>query len=238
MKVWPKNIFLKVLSVCFCSLALFSCSSFDLFSKKTVVPEEQDTSYSVTQEQAGTQEQESTQDIQEDQDTFKKELEKKNQHISILEDEVLLLEEKVSGLENQLNNQKPVVYTQEYADPSQLYQKARNLLLEGDSTNAAPLFETFIQKYPKHSLADNAMYWLGECYYSSGKYIKAAQVFKDLVKAYPKAEKVPDALLKTGYSYLSLDDINRANYFLKLLLKKYPFSPAASKAQEKLKEFE
>ncbi|MCP4718853.1 MAG: tetratricopeptide repeat protein, partial [Desulfobacteraceae bacterium] len=94
------------------------------------------------------------------------------------------------------------------------------------------------EQHPKHNLADNAMYWLGECHYSSGQYAKAVAVFKDLVKAYPKAEKVPDAILKTGYSYLSLDDINRAHHYLKLVLTKYPFSPAAEKAQEKLKEFE
>ena len=51
-------------------------------------------------------------------------------------------------------------------------------------------------QHPDHSLADNAMYWLGECHYSSGQYAKAVTVFKKLVKAYPKAEKVPDALLK------------------------------------------
>ncbi len=161
----------------------------------------------------------------------------KEVQMSDLEDKVTQLENKVTDLETQVTEQKNVVYTIEYSDPAQLYQKARNLLLAGETDNAADLFSTFAKAHPDHALADNALYWLGECHYSLGRYQKAITVFKTLVKTYPKAAKVPDALLKTGYAYLSLDDINRANHFLKLVLKKYPFSPAGEKAQDKLKEF-
>lgn len=161
----------------------------------------------------------------------------KAEHMSDLQDKVNQLENKVADLETQVAEQKKVIYTIEYSDPAQLYQKARTLLLAGETDNAADLFSTFVKAHPDHALADNAMYWLGECHYSLGRYQKAIIVFKALVKNYPKGAKVPDALLKTGYAYLSLDDINRANYFLKLVLKKYPFSPAGEKAQDKLKEF-
>ena len=69
------------------------------------------------------------------------------------------------------------------------------------------------------------------------KYQKAITIFKDLVTKYPKSGKVPGALLKTGYAYLSLDNPNRAHHYLKTVLIKYPFSPAAEKAEEKLKSF-
>lgn len=155
-----------------------------------------------------------------------------------LQDKIDRLETKVSSLESQVAGQKKIVYTMEYSDPAQLYQKARNLLLENDVDAAADLFATFARQHPEHGLADNALYWLGECHYTKGDYSKAVAVFKDLVSTYPKAEKVPDAMLKTGYAYLSLDDINRASHFLKLVIKKYPFSPAAEKAQEKLSTFD
>lgn len=219
-----KNIIFKSFLLCL-SFVLFSCSSFDFFKNGAdPVAQEDSVNLNTTQE--------------ENENALKQELENTNQSISELEDEILLLEKKVSGLENRLELQKPVIYQIAYTEPSQLYQKARDLLLEGDLPNAAQLFETFVAQHPNHSLADNAMYWLGECHYSSGQYTKAVIVFKDLVKVYPKAEKVPDALLKTGYAYLSLDDINRAHHYLKSVLTKYPFSPAAEKAQEKLKQFE
>jgi tol-pal system protein YbgF len=218
MMVSIKNFIFKSCLFFLCCFTLFSCSSFDFFKKgpDLVVQEEK----------------------KDTPDALKQEVEHTDQRVSTLEDEVLLLEKKVAGLENQLSAQKPVVYQVAYTAPAQLYQKARNLLLEGDSAHAAQIFKTFVAQHPDHSLADNAMYWLGECHYSSGQYTKAVTVFKKLVKAYPKAEKVPDALLKTGYSYLSMDDTNRAHHYLKLVLTQYPFSPAAEKAQEKLKEFE
>ena len=157
--------------------------------------------------------------------------------VEALENKIDVLENKVSSLETQLAQQKKIVYTVEYSDPAQLYQKARNLMLENDTDNAADLFTTFAKQHPDHSLADNALYWLGECHYTKGRYAQSIEVFKDLVNRYPKAEKVPDALLKTGYAYLSLDDVNRASYFLTQVIKKYPFSPAAEKAQAKLSTF-
>lgn len=229
-----KNIVFKNCLACLCCFTLFSCSSFDFFNKGSD-PIEKD---QVTKDPVAAASVQPDTGEKQDPDALKQELESTNQSISALKDEVSMLEKKISGLENRLSNQKPVVYQVAYTEPAQLYQKARNLLLEGDSTHAAQLFKTFVAQHPDHSLADNAMYWLGECYYSSGQYAKAVTVFKNLVKAYPKAEKVPDALLKTGYSYLSMDDTNRAHHYLKLVLTQYPFSPAAEKAQEKLKKFE
>ena len=225
-----KNVVFKNCLVCLCCFTLFSCGSFN-FLKKGSDPIAKD-------QVANASVQPDTGEKQDQTDALKQELESTNQSISTLKGDISVLEKKVSGLENRLSNQKPVVYQVAYTAPAQLYQKARNLLLEGDSTHAAQLFKTFVAQHPDHSLADNAMYWLGECYYSSGQYAKAVTVFKNLVNAYPKAEKVPDALLKTGYSYLSMDDINRAHHYLKLVLTQYPFSPAAEKAQEKFKEFE
>lgn len=158
--------------------------------------------------------------------------------IKALEEKVVLLEDKLKTYERQAAGQDKVRYSIEYSDPAQLYQKARNLLLSGDIDNAADLFTAFAEQHPDHALADNALYWLGECHYTKRDYATATRVFKNLVKTYPKAEKVPDALLKAGYAYLSLDDVNRATHFLRRVIKKYPFSPAAEKAQAKLKDYQ
>ena len=149
------------------------------------------------------------------------------------------LEKKLATATQQKQPEKsqPAAFKVTYKTPEDLYTKARNLLLEEDFQKAAASFSTFIDHFPSHSLTDNAVYWLGECYYTTGKFHQAVMVFKSLVKQYPKSEKVPDALLKTGYSYLSLEDSNRAHHFLKQVLKQYPFSPAAEKAQQKLSEF-
>ena len=121
-------------------------------------------------------------------------------------------------------------------DPVQLYKKGRALLLKRNIPMAQALFSNFVRKCPNHELADNALYWLGECSYTTGNYEMAAEIFKKLVQTYPKGQKVPDALLKTGYSYMSIDDVSQANHYLKQVITRYPFSPAADKAQQKLSQ--
>lgn len=121
-------------------------------------------------------------------------------------------------------------------DPVKLYKKGRALLLERNIPMAQTVFSDFVKKFPDHKLADNALYWLGECSYTTGDYEKAAKIFKTLVQTYPKGQKVPDAMLKTGYSYMSIDDMSQANHYFKQVITRYPFSPAADKAQHKLSQ--
>ncbi|CCK79603.1 tol-pal system protein YbgF [Desulfobacula toluolica] len=176
--------------------------------------------------------------IKQDQATLKYQIEKNNTIIQTLQDIISTLETKIAFLEKTPQPAAPIQYKIEALKPADLYKKARNLLLENNFSKAAGLFSEFIKHYPQNSLADNCVYWLGECHYSLKDYKKAIEVFKDLEIKYPKSEKVPDAILKTGYSYLLLDDFNRANHYLKQVLKQYPFSPAAEKAQKKLGDFE
>ena len=129
----------------------------------------------------------------------------------------------------------PPAQTKELS-PVKLYKKGRALLLERNIPMAQTLFSDFVKKFPDHELADNALYWLGECSYTTGDYEKAAKIFKTLVQTYPKGQKVPDALLKTGYSYMSIDDVSQANHYFKKVITRYPFSPAADKAQQKLSQ--
>ena len=215
----PRFFLILITGIAF--MAMPACSTLNMFQKP---PAATGNPAAPEAETAGT----ATDAIEADQDA----------EIEALQEKIVLLEDKVKTLESQAAGQKKIRYSVEYSDPAQLYKEARTLLLANDTDNAADLFSTFAQKHPDHALADNAMYWLGECYYTKGDYKTAATVFKDLVSTYPKAEKVPDAMLKTGYAYLSMDDINRATHFLKQVIKKYPFSPAAEKAQIKLKDYQ
>ncbi|MCG8551370.1 MAG: tol-pal system protein YbgF [Desulfobacterales bacterium] len=122
-----------------------------------------------------------------------------------------------------------------HLDPVKLYKKGRDLLLrERNIPRAQALFSDFVKKFPGHELADNALYWLGECSYTTGKYEEAAKIFKTLVQTYPKGKKVPDALLKTGFAYMSIDNVSQANHYFKQVITRFPFSPAADKAQKKI----
>ncbi len=215
------------------SFLLVSCSTSRFFKDKPPSPQE-DVQATAATEPDGLTKDHLTQ--------IQHQIDRKDLAIHALEEKITRLEEKVAVLEKKPPDavQKVEEKLKKTADqpedpaPAQLYQKARNLMLADDFAAAGQSFRSFARQYPGHSLADNSLYWLGECHYSLGEYSQAVAVFKELVAAYPTGEKVPDALLKTGYSYLSMDDINRAHHYLKLVMKKFPFSPAADKAQKKL----
>jgi tol-pal system protein YbgF len=122
--------------------------------------------------------------------------------------------------------------------PKRQYEKAYEAYTKHHFYEAMALFKKFLQLYPKHDLADNAQYWIGETYYDMGDYPNAILAFKEVVKHYEERSKAPDALLKIGYSYLALDDPENARIYLEGVIKNYPFSEAEVKARAKLKELE
>lgn len=162
-----------------------------------------------------------------------------DQRIDLLENleaQVTALEKpvKTKNSESTLNQEPQPVYT----NPILLYNRARSLFLEENFQGAAGLFKEYVKQFPDSELADNALYWLGECHYSQGEYQAAIKTFKDVATLYPRRGKVPDALLKTAYAYLILDDSDRAHHYLKLVVKGYPSTQEGEKAEQKLKAFQ
>ncbi len=115
-----------------------------------------------------------------------------------------------------------------------IYNKAFAAYRKNDYDRAISLFRSISANYTLHDLADNALYWEGECLYSQKKFSKAITIFKKVAALYPDGSKVPDALLKTGYSYLSMNNYENGRLFLKKVIKSYPFSLAGTKAEKML----
>ncbi len=84
------------------------------------------------------------------------------------------------------------------ASGDQLYHEAFKMLQEGDYAGAEKGFRTFVQRNPKHVLAGNAQYWLGETYYARRDYQNAMTAFAEGYKVYKTSPKGPDNLLKLG----------------------------------------
>ena len=95
-------------------------------------------------------------------------------------------------------------------------------------------FESFLEQYPKSDLADNAQFWIGECYMELGEYEQAILAYEDVINKYPKGNKVPNAMLRQGIAFLEMNDKDSATIFLQRLIEKYPDSSEAKVAQKKL----
>jgi len=106
--------------------------------------------------------------------------------------------------------------------PDELYKAAIEYIKKSDYVKAENNLKIVINKYPKHALASNAMYWLGETYYVRADYKNAVAAFADGVKKYGKGAKGPDSLLKLGYSYKKLKKNREACMTFVGLPVKYP----------------
>lgn len=118
------------------------------------------------------------------------------------------------------------------------YETALRALEKKDYRVAITRFRDFLKKYPKSKLANNAQYWIGECYYALRDFDQAIVEFDAVRSKYPQGEKVPAALLKQGYAFAELGEKVNARLILQELVEKYPQSREAAKAKVRLKALE
>ena len=86
----------------------------------------------------------------------------------------------------------------------QIYHDAFKKLQDGDYAGAERGFKAFLQASPRHALAGNAQYWLGETYYARRDYQNAMTAFAEGYKSYKGSPKGPDNLLKLGVTLAAL----------------------------------
>lgn len=120
-------------------------------------------------------------------------------------------------------------------DAKRLYDQAYKDLTRGNYSLALLGFREYQRRSPASDLADNAQYWIGECYYAQRDYDPAIQEFLKVPTDYPQGDKVPAALLKTGYSFLQLEDRASARRYLNQVVEQFPNSEEAVSARNKLR---
>ena len=120
--------------------------------------------------------------------------------------------------------------------PQEAYSVAYNDYLKGNYDLAVESFELYRQQFPESPLADNALYWIGECRFSQRKFEEAIDAFDELIMTHPQGDKAAAAHLKKGLSFIELGRKPEALAALKLLVAKYPLEEEARLAQDKIRE--
>ena len=90
-------------------------------------------------------------------------------------------------------------------DAKTRYKSAFGYLRKREFQKAELALKEFLTTHPDDPLVPNAMYWLGETYYTRGKYEDAAEIFISGYEQHSKSSKTPDNLLKLGLSLLKLE---------------------------------
>ncbi|MBI5116561.1 tol-pal system protein YbgF [Candidatus Poribacteria bacterium] len=121
-------------------------------------------------------------------------------------------------------------------DYTKLYDTAYEDYVRQNYPLARNGFEEYLKQYPDTDLADNAQYWIGECYYAEGKYEEAVGAFNKVITRYPTGNKVPRAMLKSGYALVETGKKDEARKMFQKVLDAYPLSSEADQAKAKLRE--
>ena len=117
--------------------------------------------------------------------------------------------------------------------PEQAYAAALTTFRGREHGQAVLDLLDFIAKYPRHALAANAQYWIGEAYYVQRDYRQALLEFQKVFEF--GTGKIPDALVKVGLCYWSLRDPNRARQTWQRVVREYPGTEAARVARSQLR---
>jgi tol-pal system protein YbgF len=116
------------------------------------------------------------------------------------------------------------------------YRTAYDAWRDGDSEACIDRFRNFLQTYPASAYADDAAYWLADCYFKQGDYKTAVLRFDDVVSRYPTGNKAADALYRQGEALLRLGPGygKAAGKAFERVLKEYPDSGRATQAKRQL----
>lgn len=125
---------------------------------------------------------------------------------------------------------------EEGAASDSLYLKGLDSLKAGDVATARDQFAKFLEQNPKHELAANAHYWIGETHYSEKNYESAILSYQEVIKNFPGKEKVVAAMYKQALAFNAIKDTKSAKFVLKKLIEGFPKSEEAKKAKALLKE--
>ena len=139
------------------------------------------------------------------------------------------------GTDQPPNSTRPAVPASERAAMA-LYKTSLEHLRQNRYEESLRGFGDFLDKYPTHGYADNAVYWMGECYYARALWVKAMETFQRVIQNYPLGNKVPDAMLKLGLCHLQMRNYRQARSVLQQVAQMFPNSPVAGVATNRLEQ--
>ena len=118
----------------------------------------------------------------------------------------------------------------------QRYREAYASWRAEDLDTCIDRFRGFLQTYASSPYADDAAYWMADCYFKKRDYRTAVLRFDDVVRQYPQGNRAPDALYRQGESLLKLGTGFReaATRAFERVLNEYPDAARAPEAKRQI----
>lgn len=116
------------------------------------------------------------------------------------------------------------------------YRSAYAAWRNDDTEACIDQFRQFLQTNASSPFADDAAFWMADCYFKQGDYKTAILRFDDVVSRYPSGNKAADALYRQGEALLRLGPgySKAAGKAFERVLREYPESDRAVEARRQL----
>jgi tol-pal system protein YbgF len=116
------------------------------------------------------------------------------------------------------------------------YRSAYAAWRNDDTQSCIDQFRQFLQTNASSPFADDAAFWMADCYFKQGDYKTAILRFDDVVSRYPTGNKAADALYRQGEALLRLGPgyTKAAGKAFERVLREYPDSDRAIEARRQL----
>ena len=95
-------------------------------------------------------------------------------------------------------------------------------------------FNTYLRNFSRTDLADDAQWYIGECYHQDGKFAESIEAYNRVITNYPKGDRVPDAYYKRGIALSAMGQNDRARESFEALMKLFPEHDTARLAKQQL----
>ena len=118
--------------------------------------------------------------------------------------------------------------------PQRLYNTALSDFTAGQWALCIDGFNTYLRNFSRTDLADDAQWYIGECYQQDGKFSEAIDAYNRVITNYPKGDRVPDAYYKRGIALSATGQTDRARDSFETLMKQFPDHDMARMAKQQL----
>ncbi|MGI8547826.1 MAG: tetratricopeptide repeat protein [Gemmatimonadaceae bacterium] len=119
--------------------------------------------------------------------------------------------------------------------PNQLFQVAREQLMQGSNAAARQAFEDLLARYPKSDLAPDAQFYVAETYAAENNLPAADSVYARVATRYAGSPRAATAMYKRAVAAQNGAKTDQARDLFNQLIKKYPRSDEASLARDRVK---
>lgn len=115
------------------------------------------------------------------------------------------------------------------------YQQGLQSYARGDYQRSVQSLRNYVSRNPRDPLVPVAQYWIGEAYFSQGKYNESILAFNEILVTWPDSDRKPAALLRQADAFARTGDKIDARMILQKLIEDHPGSSEAAEAKEQLR---